>query len=210
MILIDIGNSTYHILDGDLDYKLSVNDDLPKFVISKKIYFISVNLKATTKLTTTYPQAINIKHYFNFATKFATTMGIDRVAVCSCIDDAIIVDCGTAITVDIMQNSNHKGGFILPGFDKLKQIYPDISLKLNFNFENNINLDKIPLNTNDAINYAIMQMIILPIKDVQDKYRLNIVFTGEQSVLIQNHFIKSEFRPKLIFEAMKNTIKGYK
>ena len=209
MILIDIGNSTFHILQNNKTYKISIKDNIPEFK-TDQIFFLSVNEKANKKLLNKYPNAIDIKSYFNFQTSYAQTMGIDRIAVCSYLNNSIIVDCGSAITVDIKKESKHLGGFIMPGIDNLKSIYPQISPKLAFNFENNINLDKIPLNTNDAINYAIISMIILPIKDIQNKYNLNIIFTGENSKLIQNHFKNSDFKPNLVFDAMKSAIRENK
>jgi len=206
MILIDIGNSTFHILQNNKDTKISINNDLPND-LNQTIYFLSVNQKASQKLLLKYPNAIDIKNYFNLKTSYASTMGIDRVAVCSYLKNNIIVDCGSAITVDIMKNNSHLGGFILPGLDKLKSIYPSISNKLQFNWQNNLNLDKIPLNTNDAINYALLQMIILPIKDIQKKYKLNIIFTGENSKQIINHFENCEYNDSLIFDSMKNAIR---
>jgi len=206
MILCDIGNSTYHFLENEKSFKLSVEDELPNLQINKKIYFISVNENASKKLLLKYPKAINIQKYFNFKTQYANTLGFDRVVSCAYISNSIIVDCGSAITVDIIKDSVHLGGFIMPGLDALKNTYAKISSKLEFNFENSINLDKIPLNTNDAINYSIINMIILPIKDIQNKYNLGITFTGENSKYIIKHFINSVFNENLIFDSMKIAI----
>ena len=205
MILCDIGNSTFHFLKDENEFKISIADTLPVF--EDTIYFISVNEAASKKLLNQYPNAINIKDFFTFNTSYASTMGLDRVVACSYISDAIIVDCGSAITVDIMQNNNHAGGFIMPGIDAIRNIYPNISSKLVFNFENNINLDKIPLNTNDAINYALLQMIILPIKNIQEKYNLKIIFTGETSKYIENYFENKKYEKHLIFKSMKSAIR---
>ena len=205
MTLCDIGNTTYHFKTSLEEFKISINDKLP--AIKEPIYFISVNDKATSKLLNQYPNAINLKPYLKFETNYASTMGLDRVIACSYIKNNIIVDCGSAITVDIMQNSKHLGGFIMPGIDAMKNIYPNISPKLAFNFENNLNLDKIPLNTNDAINYALLQMIILPIKAIQDKYNLEIVFTGETSKYIIDYFENKKYNKHLIFKSMKSAIR---
>ena len=205
MILCDIGNTTYHFKTSSKEFKISVNEVLPK--LESPIYFISVNEKAEKKLLNTYPLAINIKSYLKFNTNYSSTMGIDRILACSYIKNNIIVDCGSAITVDIMKNAIHFGGFIIPGIDALKNIYPNISEKLSFDFENNLNLDKIPLNTNDAINYALFQMIILPIKNIQDKYNLEIIFTGETSKYIINYFENKKYEKHLIFDSMKSAIR---
>jgi len=206
MILCDIGNSTYHFLENEKSFKLSIEDELPDLQVQENIYFISVNENASKKLLVKYPYAINIQKYFNFKTQYSNTLGFDRIVSCAYVSNSIIVDCGSAITVDIIKDSVHLGGFIMPGLDALKNTYAKISSKLEFNFENSINLDKIPLNTNDAINYSIINMIILPIKDIQNKYNLGITFTGENSKYIIKHFTNSVFNENLIFDSMKNAI----
>jgi len=208
MTLCDIGNTTYHFLDKKKDFKISIEDDISKLKLSMPLYFISVNKKGSKELKKQFPSAINLKKYFYRKTRYATTLGIDRKVACYSIKNGIVVDVGSAITIDIVQKNIHIGGFILPGFDKFKNIYPKISKKLLFRFENRVNLDKIPTNTNDAINYAIYSMIVLPIRDIQKKYNLPLIFTGENSKLLFNYFDNYKFKPKLIFKNMKRIIKA--
>ena len=59
---------------------------------------------------------------------------IETVA-CSFQQNAVIVDAGSAITVDIIENGVHKGGFILLGLRRFMKSYPKISKKLKFDFE---------------------------------------------------------------------------
>jgi type III pantothenate kinase len=166
MVLCDIGNTTYHFKYGKKDFKIAINSKkLPN--ITKKIYYISVNKSGTKRLLKQYPLSVDISKFVNFKTKYQG-IGIDRVVASYSIKNGIIIDVGSAITVDIMKNSKHKGGFILLGFLAFSKNYPKISKKLKFNFKKNINLDKIPLNTNDAINYAIYSSIIETIKMIKD------------------------------------------
>ena len=203
MILCDIGNTTFHFLDGRKSIKISLDTTLPDF--DKKIYFISVNKKATKKLKAKYPKAINLKNHIDFKTSYQG-MGIDRVVACMSIDDGIIVDAGSAITVDIMKNGIHKGGFILPGLNSYKKIYPRISKKLKFEFEVNTKLDHLPQSTNEAINYAILSSIITPIKNIaKDK---KIIFTGGDGKLLSAFFKASTYKRNLIFISMKKIIKN--
>lgn len=210
MTLCDIGNSTFSFLSKKKRFKVDVdtkNKKLP--FIKDKIYFISVNKKATKELLKRYPKAINCAKLFDFSTLYKG-MGIDRQVVCLSITNAIVVDVGSAITVDIMKNNKHKGGFILPGIKKLISFYPLISSKLNFHFEKEVNLDKIPNNTDEAISYAILKSVILPIKQIEDKYNLPIYFTGEDSVYLKKYFKNSKYKKNLIFNSMKNIIKRKK
>jgi len=207
MVLCDIGNTTFHFKVKKKDFKLSVKSKkLPD--IKDKIYFISVNEKATKKFIKKYPKAIDLSKTINFDTNYVG-MGIDRKVVCSGVKNGIIVDVGSAITVDIMKSGNHSGGFILPGFKAYKKIYPKISKKLSFQFSNNINLDKIPLRTNDAINYAILKSVVSPILDIQRDKKLPIYFTGGDAKILLKYFnnIDIKYQDNLIFKSMKKIIK---
>jgi type III pantothenate kinase len=181
--------------------KYSLKDEIPNF--DKKVVFVSVNKKATKKLLASNPSAINIKKYLDFDTSY-DGHGIDRALACVYEKNAVIVDAGSAITVDIMCKGNHKGGFIMPGFSAFMKTYPKISKKLKFDFEKNINLDKIPLQTKDAIQYAILKSIILPIKEVSSNKK--IIFTGGDGKLLSGYFKNSIYKKDLIFENMKRII----
>ncbi|MEA3554938.1 MAG: type III pantothenate kinase [Campylobacterota bacterium] len=212
MILCDIGNTTFHFNTKKKDFKIGVKDSLKKlFKYKEIIYFISVNEKATKKLLKNYPNSVNIKDIISFDTSYVG-MGTDRKVVCSYLKNAIIVDSGSAITVDIMKKGEHKGGFILPGIEAYKKIYPQISKKLVFQFSNNINLDKMPLITNDAINYAILNSIVLPILKAYKKYKMPLYFTGGNSQLLLNCFnnIDIKYEEDLIFKSMAKIIKKNK
>ena len=131
-------------------------------------------------------------------------MGIDRAVACSFQYNCVIVDAGSAITVDIMEEGIHKGGFIMLGLHRFMKSYKKISKKLNYDFEKNINLDKIPAQTKDAITYAVMKSIILPIKEVS--LNKSIIFTGGDGELISKYFENSIYKKDLIFENMKRII----
>ncbi|MGB5866914.1 MAG: type III pantothenate kinase [Arcobacteraceae bacterium] len=212
MILCDIGNTTYHFKTKKESFKIGIKEslkDLPMY--EETVYFISVNDTATKKLLKKYPNAINLKKLLNFETAY-DGMGIDRQVVCYSITDGIIVDLGSAITVDIMKKGKHKGGFIIPGVEAYKSIYPNISKKLSFDFEKNTNLDKIPLTTNDAINYAIFSAITLPIIKEYERYKTKIYFTGGDKDLLKNYFvdIPAKYKKNMIFNSMKKIIKESK
>jgi len=212
MILCDIGNSTFHFQTNSKSFKISVQDSLKKLKnLRGKLYYISVNVDATKKLLKHFPKAIDLSSSINFKTSYKG-MGIDRQMVCKYINNGIIVDIGSAITIDVMKNSIHQGGIILPGFNAYQKIYPKISKKLNFKFKTDINLDKIPLKTDDAINYSILNSIITPIKNIYESHKVPIYFTREDSKLILAYFkeIPHKYKKNLIFNSMKKVIKENK
>ncbi len=204
MILCDIGNTTFHFLIDGKHKKYFLDEKIPKF--KDDIFYISVNEKATKKLLKANKKAQDLSSFINFETNYKG-MGIDRVVACLFQEDTIIVDAGSAITVDIIENSTHKGGFILLGVHSFFKSYEKISKKLKVektDFEKNINLDKIPLQTKDAILYALMKSIILPIKEVS--FNKNIIFTGGDGEYLSQFFENSQYKKDLIFENMKRII----
>jgi len=212
MILCDIGNTTFHFKNGKKRYKIFIDekkDNFPHF--KKTIYYISVNDKATKKLKDIYKNCVDISRMYKFKTKYKG-LGIDRIVVCNSVQNGIVIDAGSAVTVDIMKDGKHKGGFILPGLKALKVIYPKISKKLTFEFKNEVNLDKIPLKTNDAINYAILSAIVDPIVKVFEKFNLPLYFTGGDGKILYKCVdnIPKIYVKDLIFKSMKKIIKNNK
>ncbi len=201
MILCDIGNTTFHFFINNKHKKYFVDEKIPKF--DDEIYYVSVNEKATKKLLKNNPEAKNIEDIMNFQTSYKG-LGKDRAVACSFYDNVVIVDAGSAITVDIMENAIHQGGFILLGMRSFISSYPKISKKLKFSFKKDINLDKIPLQTKDAIQYAMLKSIILPIKEVS--LNKNIIFTGGDGLALSKYFENSVYKKDLIFENMKRII----
>ncbi|MDY0051808.1 MAG: type III pantothenate kinase [Aliarcobacter sp.] len=201
MILCDIGNTTFHFFINNKHKKYFVDEKIPKF--DDEIYYVSVNEKATKKLLKNNPEAKNIEDIMNFQTSYKG-LGKDRAVACSFYDNVVIVDAGSAITVDIMENAIHQGGFILLGMRSFISSYPKISKKLKFSFKKDINLDKIPLQTKDAIQYAMLKSIILPIKEVS--LNKNIIFTGGDGLALSKYFENSIYKKDLIFENMKRII----
>jgi type III pantothenate kinase len=201
LILCDIGNTTYHFLINGKHKKYFLDEKIPTF--DDDIYFVSVNEKASKKLIKKNPHARNINKLINFQTSYQG-LGLDRAIACSFQDNCVIVDAGSAITVDIMEEGVHIGGFILLGLRRFIKSYPKISKKLKFEFEKEINLDKIPLKTKDAILYAMLKSIILPIKEVS--LNKNIIFTGGDGELLSKFFENSVYKKDLIFENMKRII----
>lgn len=201
MILCDVGNTTFHFLYENKEYKYFLNEGLPNF--EGQLYYISVNETALLKLKHRYDDIIDLEPYINFETTYQG-MGLDRKVACIGFENAVIVDAGSAITVDVMHEGKHQGGFILPGLKKTIDIYPEISRKLEWDFNVKVNLDTIPLNTQDAISYAILKSIISPINDIAKNKP--IVFTGGDGELLSSLIPNSTYKKNLLFEHMKGII----
>ncbi|MDP3301688.1 MAG: type III pantothenate kinase [Sulfuricurvum sp.] len=163
MILCDIGNTT---LDWYIDGKLSkqrVNDFDPK-EHTEQIYYISVNAKLSSLLKS-LDNWCNIEQFVDW-TKYYSTMGIDRVMACEAINSGVIVDAGSAITVDVMHDRQYNGGFIALGLRSAQEAYGKLSpaLAKSFNFE--VDLTIMAKNTPDAITVGFLAPLIDKIKSL--------------------------------------------
>ncbi len=206
MILCDIGN---HNADFFHDGKIwSINlTEFQNYRPEEKVFYISVNEYFLKKLKDS-PNFINIEHLFDFDTIYQG-MGIDRIAACTAVNDGMVVDAGSAITVDIMSNSIHLGGFIMPGLSSYEKCFAGISDRLRFRLNPNIDLEALPQKTTNALSYGTIKPILMILGDsCKDK---KIYFTGGDGKFFSKYFKNSIYDRMLIFRGMKSTIeKNYK
>ena len=195
MVLVDIGNTHYHILENEKIYNLK----FPK-KFDEKIYYISVNKEKEKEFLKLNPKAINLKEYVEFKTNYKN-IGIDRIMACLSIENGVVIDCGSAITIDIMENGIHKGGIIAPGLFSFKEAFSKISKVLKVDYKK-IDLDKLPNNTNDALIYGSVGLII----DFIKKFDLPYYFTGGDGEFLSK-FVDGIYIKDLVFKGMKKVIK---
>ena len=197
--LVDIGNTHAKIYEnGKIKYVKS-ND----FFLDERFFYISVNQKLNKKLEK-FENAINLEKYINIKSNYKG-LGVDRKILCSYIDDGVIVDAGSAVTVDIVENRYHLGGYIYPGIAELFNSYERISPVLKVSKIDVSDITKLPQNTQEAINFAVIKSLVLFIKDVsKDK---KIYFCGGDGKLLSSYFGNSVYEEDLIFKAMKKIIK---
>lgn len=208
MVLCDIGNSRFHFYYKGKVWHEKV-DTVPKINVpnfDNKIYVVSVNDEALRKLQKEY-EVILLNDKIDFDTTYSG-LGIDRAIACSAIDDGVVVDAGSAITVDIMQNGIHLGGYILPGLNRYENIYSSISPKLAKSINLAIDIDALPQNTGDAISYGIIASIVEIIKKTAKIKK--IYFTGGDGAYLGKFFDNSIVDNLLVFKGIEKVIKEIK
>ncbi len=202
-MLCDIGNSSYHFFDGKSEFKRDV-ESLDPSSMREHIYYISVNHSINQKLEH-LPNWIDLSCYID-KTEYYESMGIDRIVACMGVEYGVVVDAGSAITVDIIKESKFTGGFIYPGIKTMLDAYSSISpaLSCSFNFE--LPLDTIPKNTIDALSYGALGLLVKEI----NSYSMRVILTGgdapKLSTMINNATIDTE----LIFKGMKKLMREAK
>jgi type III pantothenate kinase len=199
VILCDIGNTHFHF---NVEGKLI---DTKKCELkNQKIYYISVNENKTKELLKLNPNIVDLSKFVKFNTGYMG-LGIDRIMACKTIENGAVIDAGSAITIDIMTNGVHLGGYILPGIGALNNTYYEISEKLDYNFNMKIDMNIIPVNTTDAISAGAIGMIITFIKEISKNEKL--YFTGGDGIYLSKFFDNSIYIKDLVFRGMKQTIK---
>lgn len=199
-LFCDIGNTNFSFSDGR---KISVEKfDISS--ISEKIYYISVNHYWEKRLDM-QENWINLRSFVDFK-KYYETMGIDRIMCCEAVENAVIVDAGSAITVDLVKKGLHEGGYIYPGLTALQKCFKEISprLEVSFNFE--IDLAKMPKNTEDALSYGAIVPLVSHIRSLSSS--LPVILTGGDAEKLLPFISNATIDQALVFKGMKKIIQG--
>lgn len=200
MLFCDVGNTSFTFFDGQ-----KITKKLAKYFdptnISQDVYYICVNplIKNTLR---------ELKNWIDLSSlidmqKYYPTMGIDRIMACEAIENGIIIDAGSAITVDVVKNGIFEGGFIYVGTKAMQKAYKNISSQLDYSFNFEVNLDKMPKNTQDAISYGYLKTLYSEVIS----YNMNIILTGGDAMYLSKVFKNATVDELLIFKGMLKFIK---
>lgn len=196
LILCDVGNTSYHFLEGDVETK----EDVKSFDVSTiddDVYYISVNANIDKIL-------IKMSNWHDLRgavewSKYYETMGVDRIVACEAITDGLIIDAGSAITVDIVTDGTFEGGFIYPGLDAMQKCYRNISSRLDYSLNFELDLDKMPKNSQDAISYGVLRTLYSEVM----RHNKKIYLTGGNAKVLSIIFPDAVVDELLLFKGMK-------
>lgn len=203
ILLADIGNTYFHIYDGERVEHLIYEDAIAKYK-ERSLYYISVKHALEEKIT-------KIKNWKNISDLIQIeneydTMGVDRKALCLSYSEGIFIDAGSAITVDVVEKGKYVGGFILPGLKAYINSYKSISPILDVELNKELSLDSLPVTTKDGISYGI----IASIKALIDKYSEDKTryFTGGDGAFLSSFFEDAIYDEMLVFNGMQKVIQN--
>lgn len=203
MLLCDIGNTSYHFYDGVHEKKEDAASFDPR-AIKEKVYYICVNAKVHAKLKN-LPNWIDLSLYVD-RSNYYETMGIDRIVACEAIQSGIVIDAGSAITVDKVQEGVFMGGFIYPGVRAMEQTYKNISSALDYSFNYKVDLDKMPKNSQDAISYGYLK----PLQAEVLSHNTELILTGGDAHKLSCVFPHATIDELLLFGGMQKIIQRAK
>ena len=199
MLLCDIGNTSYHFSNGTQTFKYSVRNFLPES-ITEQIFYICVNHTLKQKLQN-LENWIDLENYVD-REKYYKTMGIDRIVALKTVENGVLIDAGSAITVDIVKEGVFEGGFIYPGIKAMQECYKNISLALDYSFNFELDFGKMPKNSTDAISYGYLKPFV---DEIQSK-NLPIILTGGDALVFTKLFPDAILDQELLFKGMKKII----
>jgi len=148
----------------------------------------------------------------NWNTDNYKEMGADRVAdILGAMflfkDNFIVIDFGTAITIDIIRNRTYMGGAILPGFLlNIKSLFlntaklPMVEVKPANKLYDNTTIGQIQIGCVDIVCKGINSIILNILKDYPDT---KVILTGGFSNIIKDLVINHFVIHKLQFIGMK-------
>ncbi len=200
MLLLDIGNTNVKVFkDGKTD-RIGIREfEFPK----EKFYYICVNETFKKRLKSVV-DGINLEERFCLKSDY-TGLGVDRVAACYAVNDSVVVDAGSAITVDLMKEGRHLGGFIMPGLSSYKDSFANISSKLIYNLDEEITLKELPSNTKEALIYGMIKPVVCAIEEFAKEKK--IVVTGGDGKRLCRYLKNCRYDEELVFRGMKKVIK---
>lgn len=202
MLLCDIGNSSAKFLQDKQGFTLNL-EEFKDYTSKEKVFYISVN-DSLRPFLKTKKNFINLEPHFSFDSIYKG-LGIDRIAACYTINDGVVIDAGSAITIDILAHSVHLGGFILPGLAAYQKSYEFISPRLKTVLNTAVELGAFPQKTQDAVSYGILKSIYLTIKDTCTNQ--NLYFTGGDGRFLSKLFDNAIYDKNLVFKGMEKLIK---
>jgi type III pantothenate kinase len=205
-MLCEIGNTHYHFKQGGRIWKVSANNT-PELLLEKDetVYVISVNETAARRLARRY-RTFDLEPFISLDTLY-NGLGVDRAAACMAIDTGVLVDAGSAITVDIMRDGVHLGGFIYPGLAKFLHMYAQISPRLQKAMNFAVDLESLPQGTGEAISYGVVMPLVSSVKALARNKP--IILTGGDGGYFARFFEGSIVDQSLVFKGMEKIIKEF-
>lgn len=141
-------------------------------------------------------------------------LGVDRwlamLAVKEC-RDAIVVDAGTAFTVDVLRAGQHLGGYILPGLALQRDALASQTAAVNFPKADVADLT-IGRHTAACVGHGSLRALSALVSSVVDEFGGELTvptyLTGGDAATFMPH-LKAEHRPLLVFEGLQLALSGY-
>lgn len=139
---------------------------------------------------------------------FSEQLGIDRwLALLPFVKggEAVVIDAGTACTIDVLSNGKHQGGYILPGLRLQRDVLAQQTAAVNFPRAQLGEL-RLGLSTGECVSHGSLRALVALANDVSEEFGqsdegASLYITGGDAPYFEDH-LEAEKRPLLVFEGM--------
>jgi len=201
LILCDVGNSRLHLFDGAVRH-FEIDEGLARYA-KERVCFISVNADVTKQIAKEAPGWRDLSHCRLLPSMYAG-WGIDREAACLGAGEGVVVDAGSAVTVDIVKAGRHLGGWIWPGLRAWQRACAAVSPRLDLPLTP-VERERMPLSTEQALSSAYWGGIWRVIERFGEG--LPIYVTGGDAPLMAEVLPNAIVDERLVFKGMRIMIK---
>jgi len=140
-------------------------------------------------------------------------LGVDRwlaivAAYVKYSDAVIVVDAGSAVTVDIVEADGvHQGGYIVPGLQLMHNALWQGTDRIKVEVKQPADISSPGLSTDEAVDKGCLLLVVAMIESLVDKYQARLVITGGDGELLQDALgVEAELYPDLVLEGL--TLEG--
>lgn len=230
VLLIDAGNTRFkwryqqgeQTLQGSSEY---TELQLPELPALKQVLVASVAacsslqqaLQQHYAVPVTWLEAPLLDYpYFGHCYKHPQRLGIDRwLAMLGTRQysqaNALVVDAGTALTVDAIDSNNqHLGGYIVPGLLMAEQALFQSTEKINRHQDENKELEmRLGQDTLSCVVQGLLQQRVSFIKSLQQQYSdFSLFITGGDGMLLAQQ-LQSHYYRNLVLDGMGHLCAGF-
>ncbi len=226
ILTFDIGNTNPHVgwfIDGSLKQVTrldAVNEQSIDAVGAKKVQ--SITSKVGHDFDHSWLSPIEVmewrtfKDFLQMPLKYAGTLGADRLVQIYYLHHnnkniRALIDAGTFTTIDLLKESGHSGGIIIPGFETYLDVFKLKGAKLPRLSLDQVNIQAAPslkaLNTFDAIAQGYNFLLHKIQDELKDYDAQSIMLTGGHGELLKPLFPGCMNEPHLIHHSLHFCLK---
>lgn len=136
-------------------------------------------------------------------------LGVDRwlamlVAYAKNPDGVIVVDAGSAVTVDIVgADGEHQGGYIVPGLGLMHKALWQGTEGVKVAAKSAEGMDCPGQSTDESVAKGCLLMLVAMIESLAEKYAAKLIITGGDAELLRNALsLEAELYPDLVLDGL--------
>lgn len=136
-------------------------------------------------------------------------LGVDRwlalIALRARAMDVCVVDCGTAITLDVLRaDGQHQGGYILPGLSMMAGVLLHETRRVRFDPDAIAEGLALGRNTGEAVKHGALAAVVALIEKIVAERPCVLVLTGGDAARVSASLVcPHELQPELLLHGLQ-------